>query len=369
MFKLCGTVMVVALLCSGTFGQSWNIIQITNNDLDDRSPAVSGTNVAWHQDDGNDKEIFLYDGSAITQLTDNNVDDFTPDVSGSHVAWHREVQGNVDMVYDGKILMSGAAESSIDMIFESGVLAWSAKDPVSLVNHLYLYDGVTTKRLSLDGTSYNYNPDMSGDKVVWSGFNDDGATAYLYDGVTTVELPENVGRGQMPKISGDNIVGIGMGPDGVNDQAFLYDGVTNTPLGHTDGWDMHVRIAGENIAWLSEVDGVHEVFVYEEGQAKQLSFNSVGAKAPAVSESFIAWSADKGNGYEVFVYDGINTIQLTNNNYKDSVFDISGNTIVWEQYDGTDYEIFMATYDVPEPSTLMLVLTITSWVTFIRIRR
>jgi hypothetical protein len=63
--------------------------------LDNVYPQVSGSNVAWQGFDGSDNEIFFYDGAAdeIIQLTDNDVDDSLPQISGDNVAW----QG---LVYD-----------------------------------------------------------------------------------------------------------------------------------------------------------------------------------------------------------------------------------------------------------------------------
>jgi hypothetical protein len=65
----------------------WEGLQLTNNDYDDSLPQVSGSSVVWYGYDGNDYEIFLYDGSTVRQLTDNDIWDFEPQVSGSNVVW------------------------------------------------------------------------------------------------------------------------------------------------------------------------------------------------------------------------------------------------------------------------------------------
>lgn len=64
-------------------------IQLTDNDLNDFSPEISGDNIVW--DSGNDfnSEIFLYDGKEIIQLTDNNVNDMFPKIDGNRIVWQR----------------------------------------------------------------------------------------------------------------------------------------------------------------------------------------------------------------------------------------------------------------------------------------
>jgi hypothetical protein len=48
------------------------IIQLTNNNTDDRFPQISGNNIVWNGTDGNDSEIYFYNGTTTTQLTNNN---------------------------------------------------------------------------------------------------------------------------------------------------------------------------------------------------------------------------------------------------------------------------------------------------------
>ncbi len=62
-----GLVLIaVVLLFYCTAGMAdppgWRITQLTNNSFDDRYPQISGTNVVWEGDDGNDVEIVFYNG-------------------------------------------------------------------------------------------------------------------------------------------------------------------------------------------------------------------------------------------------------------------------------------------------------------------
>ena len=69
--------------------------QITSNDEDDFLPKINNDGrVVWHGSDGSDNEIFFWDGlfplsSHITQVTSNTVDDLNPRINeAGHVTWH-----------------------------------------------------------------------------------------------------------------------------------------------------------------------------------------------------------------------------------------------------------------------------------------
>jgi beta propeller repeat protein len=64
-------------------------IQLTNNNLNDFSPQISGDNIVWQGDNGFNSEIFLYDGNEVIQLTDNNVYDLSPEIEGNRIVWER----------------------------------------------------------------------------------------------------------------------------------------------------------------------------------------------------------------------------------------------------------------------------------------
>jgi PEP-CTERM motif len=359
MSKLNLFLLHLALLTSAAQSQQWQFTPITNGG--ERflwPPKISGSDVVWQQYDGHDYEIYRYDGSTISRLTDNDEDDVAPDVSNGHIAWIRGDDDDTDIIYDGITVMEGV-RSNVDLKLEPGGLVWSASNSPDLIYHVYLFDGTTTKQLSIDGAMYNSNPDMSGNKVVWWSYTNNVQSTYLYDGVSSFQLPENVGRGQGPHISGDNIVGTGLNSEGIYaDRIFLYDGVTNHLLAvNPDGSVGQPRIAGQNAAWRSCVaNTLCEVFVYQDGQAKQVSFDSIRLMTPQVSESFVVFNAYDGQDWEIFAYDGVKTVQLTDNDIDDRAVDISGNSFVWIQA-GPDYttRIYTATY-VPEPSTLLLCL-------------
>ena len=69
-------------------------IQLTDNDVADNFPQISGENVVWQGgNEGGDTEIFFYNGSETIQLTDNDVADNFPQISGDNVVWQGGNEG------------------------------------------------------------------------------------------------------------------------------------------------------------------------------------------------------------------------------------------------------------------------------------
>ena len=71
------------------------VFQITNDQVEDIEPSVYQETVSWSRFDGNDYEIFFWDGDQITQITDNDYDDVGSDTYGGHVVWVSKVPTGV----------------------------------------------------------------------------------------------------------------------------------------------------------------------------------------------------------------------------------------------------------------------------------
>ena len=71
--------------------------QITDNSARDDDPAISGSNLVWVGNDGNDDQIYFWDGVTITNVSNNSTDDRAPAISGSNVVWRRWDGYNDDM--------------------------------------------------------------------------------------------------------------------------------------------------------------------------------------------------------------------------------------------------------------------------------
>ena len=60
---------------------------MTDNDLNDYEPDISDGWVVWYASDGQDGEIYLWDGESVQKLTDDTNNDQRPRTDGRYVAW------------------------------------------------------------------------------------------------------------------------------------------------------------------------------------------------------------------------------------------------------------------------------------------
>ncbi len=135
-----GLVLAVAPLV-----YAYTITQITDNATNDYDPKISGSNVVWWSHDGNDGEIYLWDGSTTTQITDNASSDKRPAISGNNVVWY----GDDGSDYE-----------------------------------IYLWDGSATTQIT-DNAMSDAAPTIWGSNIVWEGW--DGGDTEIY--FTTVPEP------------------------------------------------------------------------------------------------------------------------------------------------------------------------------------
>lgn len=295
---------------------------------------LSGTHVVWSQHDGTDYELFSYLSGVRVQVTDNSIEDINPKVFDDQIAWFQhdlhESPGpdhfapTWKLVLDGQII-SESLPIYTDLAIGPRGVSWSAPGGTAPTSHIYLFDGVKTERLSLNSIASNHNPSVGSKGVVWSGFDGPDNYAYFWDGATTRQLPANVGIGQLPKISGDRVVGLGVGEGWTVEAISIYDIARDTlkliPIA-TEGFTAAPNLAGENVAWGKYVDGVNQVFWLDGEQPKQLSFGDTPAYGPFVSESLVAWSS-QGPTWDIYVHDGSQTTLLTNGEARSSILDIS----------------------------------------------
>ena len=78
---------------------------VTNNgdNLTDNNARIWGSQVVWTGFDGNDNEIYLYDGTQVIQLTDNDFEDSNPQIHDGNVTWEGYDGSDLEIYYwDGK---------------------------------------------------------------------------------------------------------------------------------------------------------------------------------------------------------------------------------------------------------------------------
>lgn len=72
---------------AGTGG--WEIVRVTENELNDMVPWLADDRLAWRAYDGNDTEIMVADlaTGSVVQITDNDDPDYEPRMSGDYLVW------------------------------------------------------------------------------------------------------------------------------------------------------------------------------------------------------------------------------------------------------------------------------------------
>jgi len=206
-----------------------NVLRLYNGSSTNDIPAsgdasayqIDGNRVVWHYYDGEDAEIFYFDGSTTTQLTNNSTNDFDPVIEGDIIAW-----------YGG----SGSSQE------------------------IYIYDISTAGPVTAITNNSNSDqlPDISGNFIVWRGWDGSDYEIFYYNLVdgTTHQVTDNAypdSHDAPPKIGGSLIVWEAK-VDGSTTEIAVYDILTQQSYLLTSNgvWDRYPETSGQTIAWTSE---------------------------------------------------------------------------------------------------------------------
>jgi hypothetical protein len=326
----------LAILSSAA--HAFDVIQLTNNSIDDHGAEISGSNVVWH----GSGDIYLWDGATITQITNNGSDKW-PKISGSNVAWTRS-DGNDKEIY-----------------------FWDGSFPVVPV------------RIT-DNDTDDWAGGISGSNVVWQ--HCDGSTdpydcvggdydIYLWNGASTTQITNNSVDDTGPAIAGSNVVWAhcegGTKPHctGGDTEIYLWDGVTTTRITDNSTHDVAPVISGSNVAWAGCdggtpdtfcVNGDWEIYFWDGSfpvVPVRITDNDTDDWTGGISGAKVVWyGRDESSPYDfdIHLWEGGTITNISNNSFYDYYPDISGSKVVWDGRDGdypVDYEIYMTT--IPGP--------------------
>ena len=114
-------------------GSSTTNLTSSQSTTNHTNAAIFGSNVIWQGWDGNDWEIFLYNGSTISRLTNNSVDEVNAVISGNYIAWEG-FDGNDTEIFRYSI-SSGTTEQITNNLAADGLptlagqtLAWHGNE-------------------------------------------------------------------------------------------------------------------------------------------------------------------------------------------------------------------------------------------------
>ncbi len=297
-------ILVITVLAAATIANAYPR-QLTRDVASDMFPETDGSNIVWLQEDRNSVpqyKIIYFDGSTETTKVIS--------VAG--------LPGTGPQIDNGKAVWRG---------YEST----SSNDP-----QIFLYDGSDTIKLT-SGSNNKEGPQISGDNVVWQGYDGNDYEIFFYNGSSVTTLTNNAYDDINPEIDGDNIVWHGL--DGTDYEIFLYNGSNVTTITNNNYSDHSPKISGNNIVWHGLNGTDWEIFFYDGSTVTTLTDNSYDDSNPEISGSNVVWHGLSGVDWEIFFYDGSTVSTITINAVSDRFPQIDGNNIVWQSSDGIDEEI------------------------------
>ena len=188
----------------------WDWVQLSTG----RRPRIHNDQIVWCDSDGNDLEIYLYDGTQVVQITNNEYNDYLPEIHNGMVTWVGH-DGGTDteiFLYDGSSIIQLSNNEYFDSEpqIHNGMVTWVGHDGHD--SEIFFYDGVTMTQLSNNGYT-DYQPQIHDGLVVWDGFDENDREIYLYDGTQVVQITNNDVFDQQPSIHNGKIVWIRNDPD------------------------------------------------------------------------------------------------------------------------------------------------------------
>ncbi|MFQ5494973.1 MAG: nidogen-like domain-containing protein, partial [Phycisphaerae bacterium] len=284
----------------GTPLSVWTKETITRNGSNDYDYHVSGDSLVFEAHDGNDWEIYLYEGATdtIQQLTNNDTDDKL-----AH-NYKDPATGVINVVW------SGVPDRSDPNDPDGGVGPDSFYDADY---EIYLYDTASKSYRRLTYNSYDDKaPQVSDTHVVWWGATPTDVDIFLYDiqANVTDNISDNNFPDYDPRLSGPNVVW--SGSDGSDTEIYLYRAVPGTGSGvrtqitNNVLADHSTAIDGTNVVWVGNDGTDTEIFVYQfdpatgAGTTYQLSNNAAADIDPQVSGDNVVWQGLVGTNPEIF---------------------------------------------------------------------
>ena len=185
--NMCLVVILTLLFSSTLYASSWTSTKIVENATINiiTKLAQSGNKVAWYGNDGEDDEVYCYNGTTMIQLTNNSTNDSTPAITGDYVAWWGYDSGTDTEVfmYDGstvsQLTNNSLGENAVKA--SNGYIGWQELD--SGVYSVKIYDGTTT--VTVNNALLQ---SMSGNTFVWRQEYWTPQEMFMFPPVTIIEL-------------------------------------------------------------------------------------------------------------------------------------------------------------------------------------
>lgn len=320
--KVARTALLVAALALCAWGATaapaaavgaWHVMRLTDNVVDDVSPAIDGRTLVWEQGHGAGAEIWARNlvTGAVSRITNNGVEDANPDVSDRFMVWERPDGSDWDIFlrdrHTGVVqnISNDTDDDHFPRVWGNWVVwehDWPLMD-IQLYNILW-----GTSAVISTSPGHDLLGDGAGRVVAWQRGSHNAAEVMLYD---------------------------------------VYSGITaqltlNAVPDSTGGTD------GRLVAW-SHWDGVDNEIVLHDiatGTETTITNNTVDDYWPQVDGPWLVWVREDGSNSQIWAKNLVSgaVTQVTNTPSEKQGLRISGCRIVWYESDGSDWEVYCAYY-------------------------
>jgi hypothetical protein len=323
------TIIVLAFVTASFSSAAAAVIsQLTNNFSQHQPASTANGHIAWWAWDGNDSEIYYWDGKKITQITNNSVEDQSPSLSFKsgtvEIAWHRfnNNTGFFDIWYWNGTTETQITNSGGNDIFPSlhnGTIAWYGGNPADQTTfEIYFWDGNNVQQITnnavTDWQVSNYNGNLA-----WAQWDNQDYEIIYRVGNTMTTVTNNNQNDSSPS---------------------LYDGA---------------------IAWYASDGNDNEIYFWDGtpgGNPFLVTNNSNDDLFPSLFKDTIAWSGWDGNDYELYYWDGGVTTKVTNNNTPDVSVSFKDGLLAYQGQDKFgNWQVFNT--EAPEDPNVTCEVTIT----------
>lgn len=226
-------------------------------------PRVDGDRVVWRgaKQGSSWSEIFMWDGTQTLQLTHNDYVNRTPVISGDQVAYLSVRESGVEQVVlyhhadTSHTLLTNDSYNNWNLNFSDGYIAWThlTIDANGSGYELYLWDGHEVLQISAGGCFAGSHIEISGSRVVLDGRCYPGINYY---DANTKSMTAISSTGDGAVISGDSLAWVERKVDTGSNEVYFWNGRYATRVTYDDLRDEFLSLSGSNITWWRSVDAV-----------------------------------------------------------------------------------------------------------------
>jgi hypothetical protein len=273
----------------------------------------------------------------IQQITNNDVDDYRPSLYAGTIAWF-----SVGIWYwDGSSIIQVGNGGCCPSLW-NGAIAWQwvhPNDPTPSSNEheIYYWNGTSTTQLT-NNYMDDVWPSAYAGTVAWRGYDAGGHRIYYWNGSSTT-LVANVAPSSSYDVSLYNGTIAWEGAD----QIFYWDGASVTQITADNTQNRKPSLYAGTIAWQGHDGNDWEIFYWDGSSISQITSNSYADAEPSLFAGSIAWFGFDAGDSEIFYWDGSSTTQVTDNSTRDDCPSLYDGNIAWYGFDGNDWEIYYAT--------------------------